>query len=101
MPQAVCEILGLENSAITTPDSDAREDESSDGGDRPASSYPKVSMPIAVANGINKHGEQATHALSTDWHLHNCWIIFLKRHFIASVFFLSSTWGGYLKLCVD
>ncbi|ETE68638.1 TBC1 domain family member 15, partial [Ophiophagus hannah] len=31
LPQAICEILGLENSAMTTPDSDAGEDEAVDG----------------------------------------------------------------------
>ncbi|KAJ6651373.1 hypothetical protein lerEdw1_020946 [Lerista edwardsae] len=66
LPQAVCEVLGLENSAVTTPDSDAGEDEPSDGGNRPASAYPNISTPVAVANGTNKCDGQVAHALPTD-----------------------------------
>ncbi|XP_061495714.1 TBC1 domain family member 15 [Rhineura floridana] len=66
LPQAVCEILGLENSAATTPDSDTEEDETTGGRSHPASAYPNISQPIAAANGTNKSIEQVPHTVLTN-----------------------------------
>ncbi|KAF7238058.1 TBC1 domain family member 15 [Varanus komodoensis] len=63
LPQAVCEILGLENSAVTTPDSDTGEDEASGGLNCPVSTYPNVSMPVAAANGTNGSTERMAHLM--------------------------------------
>ncbi|XP_007441051.1 TBC1 domain family member 15 isoform X1 [Python bivittatus] len=66
LPQAVCEVLGLENSAMTTPDSDAGEDEPVDGMSYLASVYPNVSTPVAAASKRNESVQQAAHAASTN-----------------------------------
>uniref|UniRef100_A0A8C5SFJ8 TBC1 domain family member 15 n=1 Tax=Laticauda laticaudata TaxID=8630 RepID=A0A8C5SFJ8_LATLA len=66
LPQAICEILGLENSAMTTPDSDAGEDETVDGMSCLASTYPNVSLPVAVVNKRNEKIQQVTHTDSTN-----------------------------------
>lgn len=51
LPQAVCEVLGMETSAVTTPDSDTGEDESVTVMSRSASTYQNISMPVTAANG--------------------------------------------------
>ncbi|XP_053107921.1 TBC1 domain family member 15 isoform X3 [Hemicordylus capensis] len=65
LPQAVCEILGLENSAATTPGSDTEEDEMAGGTRHPMPADPNISMPIAAANGTNEHLEQVARAVPT------------------------------------
>ncbi|XP_042323781.1 TBC1 domain family member 15 [Sceloporus undulatus] len=66
LPQAVCEVLGLEDSAVTTPDSDTGEDETADRITCPSSAYPNSHMPITTVNGTNKHIEQMTHTVPTN-----------------------------------
>ncbi|XP_062989936.1 TBC1 domain family member 15 [Elgaria multicarinata webbii] len=66
LPQAVCEVLGLENSAVTTPDSDTGEDETSGGLSCSTSAYPNISMPVAAANGTNESIEQVAHPVMTN-----------------------------------
>ncbi|XP_063165176.1 TBC1 domain family member 15 isoform X2 [Candoia aspera] len=66
LPQAVCEVLGLENSAMTTPDSDAWEDEAVNGMSCLASAYPNVSMPVAAASKRNESIQQVVHTVSTN-----------------------------------
>ncbi|XP_032076762.1 TBC1 domain family member 15 isoform X1 [Thamnophis elegans] len=66
LPQAICEILGLENSAMTTPDSDAGEDEAVDGMSCLASAYPNVSLPVAATNKRNERIQQVIHTDSTN-----------------------------------
>ncbi|XP_026523505.1 TBC1 domain family member 15 isoform X2 [Notechis scutatus] len=66
LPQAICEILGLENSAMTTPDSDAGEDETVDGMSCLASTYPNVSLPVVAANKRNEKIQQVIHTDSTN-----------------------------------
>uniref|UniRef100_A0A8C0INK6 TBC1 domain family member 15 n=1 Tax=Chelonoidis abingdonii TaxID=106734 RepID=A0A8C0INK6_CHEAB len=51
LPQAVCEVLGMETSAVTTPDSDTGEDESVTVMRRSASTYQNISMPVTAASG--------------------------------------------------
>nr|XP_048691715.1 TBC1 domain family member 15 isoform X4 [Caretta caretta] len=57
LPQAVCEILGMENSAVTTPDSDTGEDESVTMMSRSASTYQNISMPVTAANGTKDNAQ--------------------------------------------
>uniref|UniRef100_A0A8D0G944 TBC1 domain family member 15 n=1 Tax=Sphenodon punctatus TaxID=8508 RepID=A0A8D0G944_SPHPU len=57
LPQAVCEVLGLENSAVTTPDSDVGEDED-DAVSCPTSTYQNASMPVTAANGTRENPQQ-------------------------------------------
>ncbi|XP_067420114.1 TBC1 domain family member 15 isoform X2 [Emydura macquarii macquarii] len=64
LPQAVCEVLGMENSAVTTPDSDTGENENVAVMSRSASTYQNISMPVAAANGTrdNTHQMAVTHS---------------------------------------
>ncbi|XP_019398749.1 PREDICTED: TBC1 domain family member 15 isoform X2 [Crocodylus porosus] len=57
LPQAVCEILGMENSTATTPDSDTGEEE---GGvmSNLKSTYQNISMPLTAANGTRDNAQQ-------------------------------------------
>ncbi|XP_038258171.2 TBC1 domain family member 15 isoform X5 [Dermochelys coriacea] len=57
LPQAVCEILGMENSAVTTPDSDTGEDESVTMMSRSASTSQNISMPVTSANGTKDNAQ--------------------------------------------
>ncbi|XP_060633434.1 TBC1 domain family member 15 [Anolis sagrei] len=66
LPQAVCEVLGLEDSAVTTPDSDAGEEEAAGVIGDPASAHPNSHMPVTVVSGTNEHIEQVTHTVSTN-----------------------------------
>uniref|UniRef100_A0ABM5GFQ4 TBC1 domain family member 15 isoform X2 n=1 Tax=Pogona vitticeps TaxID=103695 RepID=A0ABM5GFQ4_9SAUR len=63
LPQAVCEVLGLEDSALSTPDSDNGEDETAIGISCPLSAYPETSMPVATVNGTSKSMEQVIHTV--------------------------------------
>jgi hypothetical protein len=47
LPQAVCEILGLQDSEITTPDSDTDENV---GSPCPVSAFPSSTLPILAAS---------------------------------------------------
>ncbi|EGV93243.1 TBC1 domain family member 15 [Cricetulus griseus] len=49
LPQAVCEILGLQNSDVTTPDSDTGEDENV-GTTCSTSAFPSNTLPILAAS---------------------------------------------------
>ncbi|XP_054844294.1 TBC1 domain family member 15 [Eublepharis macularius] len=66
LPQAVCEVLGLETSAVTTPDSDNGEDEAGGEISCAAPAYPGLSMPLAVTNGTKENIEQEAHTMATD-----------------------------------
>ncbi|XP_060101055.1 TBC1 domain family member 15 [Heteronotia binoei] len=66
LPQAVCEVLGLENSAVTTPDSDNGEDETAGGIHQATSAHPGLSMPLATSNGTKESPEQEAHTEATD-----------------------------------
>ncbi|XP_019370282.1 PREDICTED: TBC1 domain family member 15 isoform X2 [Gavialis gangeticus] len=57
LPQAVCEILGMENSTATTPDSDTGEEEG-DVMSHPKSTYQNISMPLTAANGTRDNAQQ-------------------------------------------
>lgn len=50
LPQAVCEILGLPDSELTTPDSDTGEDENVGLTSCPPSTYQSNSLPILAAS---------------------------------------------------
>ncbi|KAF7472672.1 hypothetical protein GHT09_016475 [Marmota monax] len=50
LPQAVCEILGLQNSEVTTPDSDTGEDENV-GMTYPSSTFHSNTLPTLAASG--------------------------------------------------
>uniref|UniRef100_A0A8C3FNJ3 TBC1 domain family member 15 n=1 Tax=Chrysemys picta bellii TaxID=8478 RepID=A0A8C3FNJ3_CHRPI len=58
LPQAVGEVLGMETSAVTTPDSDTGEDESVTVMSRSASTYQNLSMPVTAANGTRENAQQ-------------------------------------------
>ncbi|KAH0501914.1 TBC1 domain family member 15, partial [Microtus ochrogaster] len=49
LPQAVCEILGLQNSEVTTPDSDTGEDDNV-GTTCPTSAFPSNTFPVLAAS---------------------------------------------------
>ncbi|XP_052495554.1 TBC1 domain family member 15 isoform X1 [Budorcas taxicolor] len=51
LPQAVCEILGLQDSEVTTPDSDNGEDENVGMTICPASAFQSNSLPVLTASG--------------------------------------------------
>lgn len=51
LPQAVCEILGLQDSEVTTPDSDNGEDENVGMTVCPASAFQSNSLPVLTASG--------------------------------------------------
>lgn len=51
LPQAVCEILGLQDSEVTTPDSDTGEDENAGVTSCPASAFQSNSLPALAASG--------------------------------------------------
>ncbi|KAK2492622.1 hypothetical protein MC885_020527 [Smutsia gigantea] len=51
LPQAVCEILGLQDSEVTTPDSDTGEDESVGVTHCPTSAFHSDSFPVLAAGG--------------------------------------------------
>ncbi|XP_023082290.1 TBC1 domain family member 15 isoform X3 [Piliocolobus tephrosceles] len=51
LPQAVCEILGLQDSEVTTPDSDVGEDENVVMTPRPTSAFQSNALPALSANG--------------------------------------------------
>ncbi|KYO47774.1 TBC1 domain family member 15 isoform X2 [Alligator mississippiensis] len=57
LPQAVCEILGMENSSATTPDSDTGEEEG-DVMSHSKSTYQNISMPQTAANGKKDNAQQ-------------------------------------------
>lgn len=50
LPQAVCEILGLQDSEVTTPDSDIGEDENVGMTSCPTSSFYSNSLPVLAAS---------------------------------------------------
>ncbi|XP_047406628.1 TBC1 domain family member 15 isoform X1 [Sciurus carolinensis] len=58
LPQAVCEILGLQDSEVTTPDSDTGEDENV-GMTRPSSAFHSNTLPTLAASGARD--ESPTH----------------------------------------
>ncbi|XP_003221196.2 TBC1 domain family member 15 [Anolis carolinensis] len=66
LPQAVCEVLGLEDSAVTTPDSDAGEEEAAGGIGGPASAHPNSNIPVTVVSGPNERIEQVIHTVPTN-----------------------------------
>ncbi|XP_077194944.1 TBC1 domain family member 15 [Paroedura picta] len=66
LPQAVCEVLGLENSAVTTPDSDNGEDEAAGGISHATSAHPGLSTLLAGSNGAQESTEQEAHTVATD-----------------------------------
>ncbi|KAL8221544.1 UNVERIFIED_CONTAM: hypothetical protein K2H54_069375 [Gekko kuhli] len=66
LPQGVCEVLGLENSAVTTPDSDNGEDETAGGISHATSAHPRLSTPLAASNGIKERTEQEAYTVATD-----------------------------------
>ena len=51
LPQAVCEILGLQDSEVTTPDSDNGEDENTGMTICPASAFQSNLLPVLNASG--------------------------------------------------
>lgn len=51
LPQAVCEILGLQDSEVTTPDSDNGEDENVGMTICPPSAFQSNSLPVLTASG--------------------------------------------------
>ncbi|XP_065744493.1 TBC1 domain family member 15 isoform X6 [Phocoena phocoena] len=51
LPQAVCEILGLQDSEVTTPDSDNGEDENVGMTSCPTSAFQSNSLPVLAASG--------------------------------------------------
>lgn len=51
LPQAVCEILGLQDSEVTTPDSDNGEDENVGMTVCPPSAFQSNSLPVLTASG--------------------------------------------------
>lgn len=51
MPQAVCEILGLQDSEVTTPDSDTGEDENIGMTRCPTSTFQSDSLPVLATSG--------------------------------------------------
>lgn len=51
LPQAVCEILGLQDSEVATPDSDTGEDESIGMTSCPASTFQSDSLPVLPTSG--------------------------------------------------
>lgn len=51
LPQAVCEILGLQESEVTTPDSDNGEDENVSMTICPASAFQSNSLTVLTASG--------------------------------------------------
>lgn len=78
LPQAVCEVLGLENSAVTTPDSDNGEDETAGGINCATSAHPGLSMPLAARNGTKENSEQEAHTVATDWCLYSPLVLFWR-----------------------
>lgn len=51
LPQAVCEILGLQDSEVTTPDSDTGEDENVGMTGSPTSAFQSDSLPVLATSG--------------------------------------------------
>ena len=51
LPQAVCEILGLQGSEVTTPDSDIGEDENVGRASCPPPAFQSTSLPVLAASG--------------------------------------------------
>lgn len=53
LPQAVCEILGLQDSEVTTPDSDTGEDEHVDVTACSTPAFQSNSLPVIAASGTS------------------------------------------------
>uniref|UniRef100_A0A8C8SDA5 TBC1 domain family member 15 n=1 Tax=Pelusios castaneus TaxID=367368 RepID=A0A8C8SDA5_9SAUR len=64
LPQAVCEVLGMKNSAVTIPDSDIGEDENVAPMNHSALTCQNISMPVAAANGTRDNTQQVAVTLS-------------------------------------
>lgn len=87
LPQAVCEILGLQNSDVTTPDSDTGEDENV-GTTCSTSAFPSNTLPILAASEAKDDSSAQTLASPNACRLTPAWsfVLCFLRYFVAIPF---------------